>query len=112
MKRLSNNDLFKRLQKVANEYNESHPDKDDISLTYSTKIFYIKVLDYALEHGEETERGFSVDLSVKEMAKIGGVSDGMSEKAIKTLSESGIILRNKITSKKVITILERSVFEA
>ncbi len=104
MNRVSNNDLFKRLQSMGNE--------KGVSITYTTKVFYISLLDYAAEFGEETALGLSFELSVKDMAKKAGVSDGMSEKAIKALSESGVILRNKITSKKVITILVRSVYEA
>ena len=104
MERITNNDLFKRLQKAANEH--------DVTLTYSSKLFYIRVLDYALTHGEETDEGISIDLSVKKMAEMADISDRMAEKALKSLSESGVILRNKVSTRLAFTVFIRSIFEA
>ena len=104
MKRISNNDLFKRLQKAASEH--------DVTLSYSAKLFYIRILDYALTHGEDTEDGMSIDLPVKKMAEMAELSDRMAEKALKFLSESGVILRNKISTRLAITVFVRSFYEA
>jgi len=104
MERISNNDLFKRLQKAANEH--------EVTLTYSSKIFYIRVLDYALTYGEDTENGVSIDLPVKKMAEMADISDRMAEKALKSLSESGVILRNKVSTRLAYTVFVRSFYEA
>lgn len=104
MERLTNNDLFKRLQKAANDNN--------VTLTYTSKVFYIRNLDYALAHGEDTKEGKSIDLTVKNMAEMANISVRMAEKALKALSESGVILRNKISTKLAITVFIRSFYEA
>ncbi|MBR6004591.1 MAG: hypothetical protein IK068_07720 [Lachnospiraceae bacterium] len=104
MNRITNNELFKRIQKVASE--------QEVSLTYSAKVFYIRILDYALTHGEDVENGKSIDLPVRKMAEIAEVSDRMAETALKALSESGVILRNKISTRLAITIFLRSFYEA
>ena len=104
MKRITNNDLFKRLQKAANDH--------EVTLTYSSKIFYIRILDYALTHGKDLDEGISVDLSVKKMAEMADISDRMAEKALKSLSESGVILRNKVSTRLAFTIFVRSFYEA
>lgn len=102
MERLSNNDLFKLLQKTAIEHN--------VTLTYSSKIFYIRILDYAITHGEDTESGKEIDLSVSKMAELSNLSNRMAEKALKALSESGVILRNNLSTRKVFTVFLRSFY--
>ena len=104
MKRISNNDLFKRLQKAASEHG--------VTLSYSAKLFYIRILDYALTHGEETEDGLLINLPVLKMGEMAELSGRMAEKALKSLSESGVILRNKISTRLATTVFVRSFYEA
>ena len=51
-------------------------------------------------------------LSVKKMAEMSDISDRMAEKALKALSESGVILRNKVSTRLAFTVFVRSFYEA
>ena len=102
MDRLSNNEIFKKLQNAG--------EISGVSVTYKTQIAYVKLLDKALEDGNMTEDGASLTLTVTELAEYTGISSRFMETALKSLSQCGVIARNKV-GKTVTTIFVSSFYE-
>lgn len=114
MVRLTDIEIMELLQHTAEDCG--------IRLTYMQKIFYIRLLAYALKHGEVCPEGLKISLSVNEMSVCLSLSKRMVIKCLRLLVDCGVILRyssldNATMSKqntfpaKCITILKREFYE-
>lgn len=114
MVRLTDIEIMELLQHTA--------ENCGIRLTYMQKIFYIRLLAYALKHGEVCPEGLKISLSVNEMSVCLSLSKRMVIKCLRLLVDCGVILRyssldSATTSKqntfpaKCITVLKREFYE-
>ena len=86
----------------------------EINLTYTHKAFFIRLLKYAMENGVESDEGYTIDKTGKELAKLLDTSFRMVTQSIQVLTKIGVIERIKgektfpRTSTK--TIVYKSIF--
>jgi len=105
MARMTDNEIFERLQSTAGDYG--------IRLTYTHKLFYVRLLAYASEHGEVCPEGLKVSLSVNEMSTCLSITKRMVEQSLRAFSDSGILLRNikKSFPRSCDTVLKKEFYE-
>lgn len=65
----------------------------DIKLTLTNKIFFLKLLKYMIENGEEDFEKYSVIIKVKEMSDIFDISPRMITHSLKRLTKCGVVER-------------------
>lgn len=85
-------EIFRRLQEASLRQNTS--------LTLAHKQFYIRLLCYAITHGEDVENGIAIKVFMRDVGEITDFSPRMSEIAIKNLVACGALKREKSLSRK------------
>lgn len=106
MVRLTDNEIFERLQSTAGDCN--------IRLTYTHKLFYIRLLEYAITHGASCLEGLKISLSVNEMSSCLSISKRMVIQSLRVFSDCGILLRyrrNTFPANACVTILKQEFYE-
>jgi len=99
------NEIMERLQTTALSYG--------VRLTYTQKLFYLRLVSYAADKGEPCPEGLKVSLSVIEMAFFLDVSKRMIIQSLRIFSDCGILLRyNGMTfPRSVMTIIKKEFYE-
>lgn len=87
MVKLTDNEIMERLQGEALG--------KGIKLTYTQKLFFVRLLRYGLEQGNVCPDGISVSLSVNDMTHQLSISKRMVIQSLRVLSDCGILLRYK-----------------
>lgn len=87
MGNLTDNEIMEQLQSEALG--------KGVKLTYTQKLFYVRLLRYGLEHGILCPDGISVSLSVNELTRQLSISKRMVIQSLRILCDCGILLRYK-----------------
>lgn len=114
MVRLTDNEIFERLQSTAG--------KCGIRLTYTHKLFYLRLLEYASMYGSVRPEGLEISLSVNEMSSCLSITKRMVIQSLRAFVDCGVLLRysslsSAMTNKqntfpaKCVTILKREFYE-
>lgn len=107
MSRLTDNTIMLRLQSTAVSRG--------IKITYTQKLFYIRLLVYASKHGESCPEGFKISMSVDELSDCLSISKRMVIQSLRVLSDCGILLRYKgersFPRSADVTILKKEFYE-
>lgn len=82
---ITENDIIEKLQSTA--INKG------VNLTYTHKLFFLKLLDYAKEHGESCPEGMQILVSVSNLSKKLSISPRMVTQSLQVFRECGIIQR-------------------
>lgn len=86
-----------------------------INLTYTHKLFFLKLLDYARENGDYCPEGIKILMSIEDLSKCLSISSRMVSQSLKIFKDCGIILRceNKKTFPRStnVTILKKEYYE-
>jgi DNA-binding transcriptional regulator GbsR (MarR family) len=113
-------EILERIQEQENSWLAIAPEeeKKKFKITYDTNIFYLRMLNYAVENGEVCPEGLFIRLTIAEMVKILGYSGGKTQKSISSLSKCGIIRRTDdsgieapATRIPATTILKKEFYE-
>lgn len=98
-------EIMERLQTKALSYG--------VRLTYTQKIFFLRLVVFAADKGEPCPEGLCVSLSVNEMASFLDISKRMVIQSLRILSDCGILLRyNGMTfPRSVLTIIRIEFYE-
>lgn len=84
-------------------------------LTYTHKLFYMRLLNYAAGEKALCPEGLKVSLTVSEMTSVLNITKRMVVQALKNLSDCGILLRYKgeksFPPNADITIIKKEFYE-
>ena len=82
-------------------------------LTYTQKVFFLRLVSYAADKGQPCSEGLRVSLSVNEMPSFLNISKRMVIQSLRVLSDCGILLRyNGMTfPRSVFTIVKKKFYE-
>lgn len=104
---LTDNEIMVLLQKEALTYG--------VKLTYTQKVFYLRLLMYAMSEGEPCSEGLKVSLSVNDMSSCLSISKRMVVNSLRVLSDCGILLRykgeNTFPRSSDVTVMKKQFFE-
>lgn len=81
------NEILSRLTKESN--------KKGVVLTYTHKLFFLRLLKYAGVAGESLDDGFSLSLSVKELSEVLEIPFRTTVQCLNRLSACGAIQRTE-----------------
>lgn len=103
--KVAESEIFLRLTQAARETN--------VGLTYTNKVFFLRLLKLAKRSGEENEAGISVALSVQKMASIIDMPAQTIMQSLNRLADCGAVIRVNGGSRRIAakTILARRFFE-
>lgn len=100
-------EILSRLTKMASEKN--------VNLTYSHKLFFLRLLEYADAQDNDTPEGLTVYLSVKDLAKTLNVPFRTTIQCINRLTTCGAIRRyNELVGwgrSPSETVINKSIYE-
>jgi|GEM_PF-3214908 len=74
--------------------------RTDVKLTYTNKLFFIRLLNLCTLEGEETKEGYKIRMSALELADKLDISSKMVIKSVDTLVACGAVKRY-VTNKKL-----------
>lgn len=80
-------DIMERLQSRANDCGKR--------MTLTHKIFFLRLVDYAISVNDVVGDGLRISLSEAEMAASFGISKRMVTQSLRVLCDCGILLRYK-----------------
>lgn len=107
MVRLTDNEIMERLQSVAMGCG--------IKLTYTHKVFFVRLLVYASGYGETCPEGIRISLSVNELSECLSISKRMVIQSLRVFSDCGILLRykgeNTFPRSADVTVLKKEFYE-
>lgn len=113
-------EILERIQAQESKWlaTATENEKKSLVFTYDTNIFYLRMLSYALENGEECPEGLMLRLTVDNMVNILQYSGGMTQKSLSCLSKCGVIKRvdengksAPVKGRLASTILKREFYE-
>lgn len=98
-------EIMERLQKKALS--------NGVRLTYTQKIFFLRLVSYTADKGEPCPEGLRISLSVDEMTSFLNISKRMVIQSLRILSDCGILLRyNGMTfPRSILTIIKKEFYE-
>lgn len=105
MEKVTDIEIMERLQTKALSYG--------VRLTYTQKLFFLRMVAYAADNGKTCPEGLRISLSVNEMASVLDISKRMVIQSLRVLSDCGILLRyNGMTyPRSVFTIIKKEFYE-
>lgn len=107
MENFADNEIMEQLQSEALS--------KGVKLTYTQKLFYVRLLRYGLEYGNVCPEGISVSLSVDELTSQLSISKRMVIQSLRVLCDCGILLRYKgeksFPRVSNTTVLKREFYE-
>jgi hypothetical protein len=106
MVRLTDNEIFEKLQSTAGNCK--------IRLTYTQKLFYIRLLEYADKYGTSCPEGLKISLSVNEMSSCLSITKRMVIQSLRVFIDCGVLLRyrrNTFPANACVTILKHEFYE-
>lgn len=87
----------------------------EVKLTLTHKIFFLKLLKYAIENGDELVGGYSITKTERELSEILGISFRMVTQSIQVLLKCEVIGRipgeKKFPRSPIKTIVYKSILE-
>lgn len=89
-------------------------EKSGVNLTYTHRIFFLRLLEYAERNGVEEADGFRVALSVAELSRVLDISLRTTTQSLNRLAACGALQR--ITERKTyprsptVTFIEKKYF--
>lgn len=84
---MTENEIIERLQSTAVS--------QGVNLTYTHKVFFLKLLDYAKIHGERCPEGMQVLMSVSNLSEKLSISPRMVTQSLQVFRKCGIIQRRE-----------------
>lgn len=81
----TDNEIIETIQAAAGE--------KGINLTYTHKLFFVKLLTYACKYGQNCPEGIMVIMPIKDLAEHLSISSRMVSQSLKVLCDCGIIMR-------------------
>lgn len=107
MKTKTDNEIIENLQSTAAN--------KGVNLTYTHKLFFLKLLNYACKYGYVCPEGIKVFMSVADLSKYLSVSRRMVSQSLKVFTDCDIILRcegeKTFPRSTNITILKKEYYE-
>lgn len=106
IKRADDEVIFARLNRISRE--------KTVSLTYTHKVFCIRLIDLTMKEGEPCREGYKICKTEREFSNLLNISARMVTQSIEKLYNCGVIMR--IDGKKTfprspsITILKESIY--
>ena len=93
--------IMEHLQSRANDYG--------IRLTFTHKVFFLRLVDYAISVNDVVEDGLRISLSEDDMAATFDISKRMVTQSLRVLCDCGILLRYK--GMVFTTVVKKDFFE-
>lgn len=87
MARKTDNEIMEAMQSTAAS--------KGVTLTYTHKLFFLKLLAYASKYGETCPEGVKIFMSVQDLSEYLSISRRMVAQSLKLLTECDIIQRHK-----------------
>ena len=84
----------------------------EINLTYTHKVFFIRLLDYVMKNGEELNDRYITNLTEKEMSEIFGFSLRMITQSIQVLTKIGVIERISVKERCTIYGVNTNIYKS
>jgi len=96
-------EIMERLQLRANDCGKR--------ITFTHKLFFFRLVDYAISENNVAGDGLRVSLSEDEMASTFDISKRMVTQSLRVLSDCGILLRYRGAKKIFTTVAKKEFFE-